>query len=94
MTNIPKPGPNYEYRVRHRRRAWADKQLRVARYFQTTWGLRQFVAKLRQPYEDLSPVVELIVERREVGKWEEVKVTRAGPIDIYQPPRGSKRGVV
>lgn len=93
----PKPPPpkprvqEWEWRVVYRRRGWEDKQRRVVRYFQTTWGLKQFVAKLRQPsseWDDLTPIVELYVQRRRVSEWEAVPTRGGRPIGDYQ---GRKR---
>jgi hypothetical protein len=59
----------YEYRVFYRRRCWKQRQVRL---YQSAPPVRRFAAKLRRPWRDLEPVVEIAVQRRRVGEWEDV----------------------
>ena len=83
----PQSGPRYEYRVQFRRRGWPHL---VPRFYQSLPPVRRLVGKLRHPswdWDHLAPIVELHVQRREVGEWEAITV-RSSQIDIDQ---GRKR---
>jgi hypothetical protein len=56
----------HEWRVVYRRHGWTQPQVRV---FQVRYAARRFAEKLVRPYGGLAPVVELRVERRDVGPW-------------------------
>jgi hypothetical protein len=80
----PKPQPPpYEWRVRYRRRWWGSVQVRV---FQSAAPAQRLVGKLRRPWDDLEPVVELYVQRRAIGEWQDVQVNRLGRLRDDYPP--------
>lgn len=59
----------HEYAVRYRRIGWESRQVR---FFQSRPAAQRFLRKLRTPSSDYAPIIELTVERREVGPWVEV----------------------
>ncbi len=61
----------YAYAVRYRRRDWNTNKGRKVRYFRDLEAAKRLVAKLRSPTY-LSPVVELVIERQELGPVETV----------------------
>jgi hypothetical protein len=68
----------HEYRVRYQRRPWASLQSRI---FQSEPPARRLVDKLgrRRRRRDLAPVVELHLQRRTVGVWEDVPLIDVDP---------------
>jgi hypothetical protein len=92
-TRKPKPKPrvkakprrikakvvHYEWRVRYRRRWWASSQSRI---FQSVPPIRRLIEHLRRPYKDCEPIVEMQVQRRVVGEWEDIPMA---VIVDYQP---------
>lgn len=64
-------GGTEEYRITFRRAGWLQRRSVFRQNERTALA---FVRKLRgNGRPDLAPVVELLVERREVGPWREVK---------------------
>ncbi|CAN5873793.1 hypothetical protein BH23ACT5_BH23ACT5_09880 [soil metagenome] len=59
----------FAFTVRYRRRGWKQRQ---ARYFRDQDAARRLVAKLRRPSWDYAPIVELTIERQELGPPETV----------------------
>lgn len=58
------------YRVQWRRAGWSKNTHGSSRMFETERAMRRFVAKLLDDGRpDLSPLVQLVVDRREVGDW-------------------------
>jgi hypothetical protein len=64
----------YEYRVLYRRRRWRSRNVRL---FQSERPAQRLAGKLLRgrPFR-LELIVELYVQRRQVGEWEDV------PIDV------------
>jgi hypothetical protein len=62
-----RPQPRrHEWRVVYRRRGWTQPQVRI---FQVRYAALRFAEKLTRPYRGLEFIVELRVERRDVGPW-------------------------
>jgi hypothetical protein len=70
---------HYEWRVRYRRR-WSNHP--QDRIFQSLTPLKRLLQKLVRPYKDCEPVVEVQLQRRVVGQWEDVPMA---VIVNYQP---------
>lgn len=86
----PKPkarAPRYEWVVRYRRRWWPHTQGHV---FQSLPPTVRLIEKLRSPRRlgDLEPIVQLYVQRRVVGEWEDVPLDQV--IAAYQPKSHKK----
>lgn len=76
--------PKYEWRVQYRRRWWNNRQGRI---YQSAAPARRLVAKLRRGHFDLEPIVELGVQRRVVGEWEDVQPRSLIDVDQHRGRR-------
>lgn len=63
----------YEYRVSYRRAAWHGRNGDAVRLFESEPAARRFAARLLSDGRpELSRVVGVTVQRREVGRWGDV----------------------
>lgn len=60
----------YEYAVRYRRASWSYRQVR---FFQSLPAAHRLARRLRTPNDRWAELLELTIERREVGPWVEVE---------------------
>ena len=63
----------YEWRVQYRRRDWSSRQGRI---FQSIRPVQRLLERLRRADRDYEPIVELRAQRRVVGAWEDVPISR------------------
>jgi hypothetical protein len=91
MHNMVKPKrkpqrrtPGYEWRVQYRRRWWTNA---TSRRYESERAACRFITRLllfERVSHDLEPLVEVCLQRREVGDWQTVSVEQ---LDAYQDER-------